>query len=181
MKKRTYEISLIGLGVVAVAALAFGVAHRAGKARHEAPEARERSETRDEADLGALASGSAEGEALSAPINEALLPIPVRAEPLPRDEAMAEIWGGELVDPEREELLALSGDLASELDARGETYDGIEPEDLGAEWLARATEAPSHLLTAPHRGGALVADEMLTSLPEETDPNDVDDDDLGRV
>jgi hypothetical protein len=179
VKKRTYEISLIGLGVFAVAALAFGVAHRAGKTRQDASESRERSDTRDEAQLADLPSGAAaEGEALSSPLPE-LPPTVGRAESLPRDEAMAEIWDTGLPGPEREEMLALSGDLASELDTRGETYDGIEPEDLGAEWLARATEAPLPHMTAPHRGGAL-GTEALIDVNEDGDPSDIDDDDLGR-
>jgi hypothetical protein len=177
VKKRTYEISLIGLGVFAVAALAFGVAHRAGKTRQDASESRERAETRDGAELDELAS--AEGEALSSPLNE-LPPTLARAESLPRDEAMAEIWDTELPGREREEMLALSGDLASELETRGDTYDGIEPEDLGAEWLARATEAPLPHHTAPHRSGALDV-EALVDANEERALSDIDDDDLGRA
>ncbi len=176
MKKRTFEISLIGLGVVAVATLAFGVAHRAGKARHDAPHARE---AEDLFEPGELTAGSAEGEALSSPIAMSD-GVPASPESLPRDEAMAEIWGTETLAPDREDVLGLTGDLASELDARGDTYDGIEPEDLGAEWLARATEAPLHQLL-PHRGGALTADEALLDTKEEPDPNEVDDDDLDRA
>lgn len=41
----------------------------------------------------------------------------------------------ELVDDELE--LALSGDTASP----GEAYDAVAPDDLGSEWLTRATEA----------------------------------------
>jgi hypothetical protein len=180
VKKRTYEISLIGLGAFAVATLAFGLVHRAGKARHETSEARERSDTRDDSVLGELPTGSAEGEALSTTTNGLLPPLPVRAEPLPRDEALAEIWGTELPDPERAEVLALSDDLAGELETRGDTYDGIEPEDLGAEWLARATESASPQPTASHRGGELAAGEALADAGD-NDPDDVQDDDLDRA
>lgn len=174
MKKRIYQMSLIGLGVGAVAVLAYGLAHRAGKAREGSAEAVEPWETRE------LTPSSAEGEALSSRGGEEL-PTPVRAEPLPRDEAMAEIWGFEQPDVERAELLELPSDLAGELETRGDTYDGIEPEDLGAEWLARATEAPPNHLPGPHRGGALSTDESLAGLKDESDANEIDDDDLGRA
>ena len=169
MKKRIYEMSLIGLGVGAVAVLAFGLAHRAGKARQESADEREPLEARE---------SSAEGEALSSSGMDAR-PLPARG--ALRDEAMADIWGSEMADPERGELLELSSDLTGEIETRGDTYDGIEPEDMGAEWLARATEAypnPSPML---HRGGALTTDESLAAATEESDEIDIEDEGLGRA
>lgn len=174
MKKRIYEMSLIGLGVGAVAVLAFGLAHRAGKARQEASDAREPLEARG------LTLASAEGEALSSPGRDDL-PLPARAEPPLRDEAMAEIWGAEMADPERGELLELSSDLTGELETRGDTYDGIEPEDMGAEWLARATEAYPNPSPTLHRGGALSTDEALPGPTEESDEIDIEDEGSSRV
>ena len=172
MKKRIYQLSLVGLGVGAVAVLAYGLSQRAGKAREESADAREPWETRE------MTPSSAEGEALSSPgVEEG--PISVRGEALPRDEAMAEIWGSEQPDAERPELLELSSDLAGELETRGDTYDGIEPEDLGAEWLARATEASPTHLPGPPRGGALSPAEPRAD--DEIDANEIDEDDLGRA
>lgn len=179
MNKRTYEISLIGLGVVAVATLAFGVAHRAGKARHEASIAREPLEG-EIPETGELTAGSAEGEALSSPADEASPPS-IRSEPLPRDEALADIWGTELPEPQRVEELQLSGDLASELEARGDTYDGLEPEDIGAEWLARATEAPAIPPTGVHRLGELSVDGALAAESADRDPDEIGDDELDKA
>jgi hypothetical protein len=157
VKKRIYELSLIGLGVGAAFALAFGIAQRASKARHPV-------EARGEG-RGANAS---EGEALSSPLHDPV--VAEHLEPPPRDEAMAEIWGSDAPTPERGELLELSSDFMSDPDTRGETYDGIEPENLGAEWLARATEAPPAPLLGPRRAGALSPEESL-------DTSDLDDDD----
>jgi hypothetical protein len=157
VKKRIYELSLIGLGVGAVGALAFGLAHRATKARHEGIES-----------LGDRPGPNAsEGEALSSPMHEPV--IAERLAPPPRDEAMAEIWSADAPTPERGELLELSSDLLGDPDTRGETYDGIEPEDLGAEWLARATEAPPFPLLSPRRPGALSPEESLTSSEPDDD------------
>lgn len=172
MKKRIYEMSLIGLGVGAVAVLAFGLAHRAGKLREESADTSEPLESRE------LALAAAEGEALSSQYD---LPLPAGAEPPQRDEAMAEIWGADMPNPEREELLELSSDLTGELETRGDTYDGIEPEDMGAEWLARATEAYPNSPQALHRGGALSTDEPLSSVTEESDEIDIDEEGLGRA
>jgi hypothetical protein len=94
---------------------------------------------------------------------------------------MAEIWGSEQPGPERAELLELSGDLTGELDTRGDTYDGIEPEDLGAEWLARATEAPPTGSATPRRSAALSAEEALARATEDQDLDEIDEDDLGRA
>jgi hypothetical protein len=57
----------------------------------------------------------------------------------------------------------------SDPDTRGETYDGLEPENLGAEWLARATEAPPSPLLGPRRAGALSPEESLTSSEPDDD------------
>jgi hypothetical protein len=157
VKKRIYQLSLIGLGVGAVGVLAFGLAQRASKARHDAVEA-----------LGDRPGPNAsEGEALSSPVHDPI--IAERMDLPPRDEAMAEIWGADAPMPERGELLELSPDILSDPDLRGETYDGVEPENLGAEWLARATEAPPFPLLSPRRPGALSPEESLTSSEPDDD------------